>query len=225
MRFSQAVTYGLSIPKTLYFNFRCLKFREALRLPIFISYKVRLLKLNRRVIEIDESDRSPFMVKIGFNGTDEVASRKSSINLESGKLLFKGNCVIAEGCSIGVSNGGTLEFGCGFSANKNFFISCNDHVSFGDDVMIGWNVTFFDANGHPIYKDGVLKDNTKPISIGDHVWIGSESHILKGANIPNSSIIAYGSLVSSKLKEEAAIYGGVPVQTLQNCIEWKRHND
>lgn len=57
------------------------------------------------------------------------------------------------------------------------------------------------------------------------MWIGSETHVLKGANIPDGSIIAYGSLVSSKLKESNSIYGGVPAQFLQNEIEWKRHNN
>lgn len=225
MRLSQIITYCLSLPKTIYFNFRCLNTKEAVRLPIFISYKVKLRELNRNSIIIESKNVSLFMIKIGFNGTEEICSKKSLINLENGRIIFMGNCAIAEGCIISVSNGGVIEFGSDFSANKNFFISCNNHVSFGKDAMLGWNVTFFDANGHLIYKDGKLKENTKQISVGNHVWIGSETHILKGSSIPDGSIIAYGSLVSSKFVENNAIYGGTQSQILQNGIEWKRHNN
>ena len=225
MRISQLVNYCMSLPKTVYFNIRCFGFCEGIKLPVFISYKVKFMKLKRNSIEIESEHKSRFMIRIGFNGTDEIVSKKALINLENGKIVFKGESSIAAGCAINVSSGGFIEFGKDFSANKNFFISCNNHVSFGDDAMLGWNVTFFDANGHPVYKDGKLKDNTKPICIGNHVWIGSETHVLKGANIPDGSIISYGSLVSSQLKESNSIYGGVPAQFLQNGIEWKRHNN
>lgn len=225
MRFSQMIKYCLSIPKTIYFNFRCFGFSEALKTPVIVSYKVKLRGLKRNIITIDSNHISRFMIKIGFNGTEEIAPRRAIINIESGKIIFKGECAISEGCTIGVSNGGIIEFGNGFSANKNFFISCNKHVTFGDDAMLGWNVTFFDANGHPIYKDGIKKEPFKSINVGKHVWICSEAHILKGSEIPDECIIAYGSLISSKLKEENSLYGGIPGKFLQDKIDWKRYND
>lgn len=130
MKISQFITYCLSIPKTIYFNFKCLSFNEAIRIPIFISYKVELKKIKRNVIKIDSDCISTLMIKIGFNGTEEIAPKRSMINMEDGKILFKGTCAIAEGCTIGVSNGGVIEFGDNFTANKNFFISCNEHTIF-----------------------------------------------------------------------------------------------
>ena len=219
------VQYCLSIPKTIYFNFRCLKVADALKMPIFVSYKVKLLKVKRNVIEIDSDKIQRFMIKIGFNGTDEISAKKALINMEAGKIIFKGRCAISEGCTIGVSNDGILEFGDGFTANRNFFISCNQHVAFGNDAMLGWNVVIFDANGHPIYKNGIKKEPFKSICVGKHVWICSETHILKGTVIPDNSIIAYGSLLSKELKEINSLYGGIPAKLLQSDIEWKRHSD
>lgn len=88
--------------------------------------------------------------------------------------------------------------------------------------MIGWNVTLFDANGHTIFKNGKKKEAFKPILIGNHVWICSESHVLKGSEIANGSIIAYGSLIYSKFTCENSLYGGTPVRLLQQEIKWKR---
>lgn len=222
MKITQLVTYCLSIPKTLYFNFRCFELKKAIKLPIFISYKVKLKQLGKGIIEVQNDHIKLFMIKIGFNGTEEISPKKSMINLEKGKIIFKGPCAISEGCIIGVSNGGILEFGQYFSANRNFFVSCNRSVIFGDDVMIGWNVTLFDANGHTIFKNGKKKEAFKPILIGNHVWICSESHVLKGSEIANGSIIAYGSLIYSKFTFENSLYGGTPVRLLQQEIKWKR---
>ena len=106
MKISQLITYCLSIPKTIYFNFRCLNLNEAIKIPIFISYKVKFKRLKRNVIKIDSDYISTLMIKIGFNGTDEISPKRSIINMENGKIIFKGTCAISEGCTIGVSNGG-----------------------------------------------------------------------------------------------------------------------
>ena len=224
MKAAQLIIYGLSIPKTIFFNIRCFDLKTAVRLPVFIAYNVRCQHLKRGVIKVPDGAKR-FMIAIGFNGTEDIPSGKSRISLDSGSIIFHGSCSLASGCRVSVSNNGLIEFGNNFGANKNFFISCNNHTVFGDDVLIGWNVSFFDANGHPVFHHGKQKDNAKPIYIGDHVWIGSESNILKGADIPPNSIIAYGSLVAKRLEEENAVYGGNPAKKIQDDIRWEYRFD
>jgi acetyltransferase-like isoleucine patch superfamily enzyme len=222
MTIKQALNYAISVPKTIYFNFMCFEFRKAVHLPVFVAWNVKCRKLKKGSIEIPENAQT-FSIQIGFNGVEAIESGKSIFNLDSGTIIFRGNCAIASGCRIGVSNNGIIDFGDGFSANKNFFISCNKHIIFGKDAMFGWNVSFFDANGHPVYVNGEIKENTRKIEVGDHVWIGSECHVLKGTVIPCNSIIAYGSVVTTKLYEPNCVYGGNPVKKIQENINWKRH--
>lgn len=222
MKLEQVVKYLLSIPKTIYFNFRTLPVKHAIKLPIFISYSTKLLHLRRGCILLDESIQNKlFSVAIGFNGTEVVSPQKSMISLKHGNIVFKGKCHIGEGCVIDI-DGGVLTFGKRFSANRNFWISCNDSITFGDEAMIGWNTKFFDATGHKVYKGGVEKDSYKPIVIGHHVWIGSESHILKGATIPNNSIVAYGSVVTKRFERSNSIYGGSAASLIQSDISWNK---
>ena len=60
------------------------------------------------------------------------------------------------------------------------------------------------------------------IIIGNHVWIGAHSTILKGSNIKNGSIIAIKSLVSSYFENENIIIGGIPAKELKRNIYWER---
>lgn len=58
----------ISLPITVYVNFRCLPFRTALKLPLFIGYKTRLGHLSRNITFGCEP--KTFMVRIGWGGTE-----------------------------------------------------------------------------------------------------------------------------------------------------------
>lgn len=48
----------------------------------------------------------------------------------------------------------------------------------------------------------------KEVIIGKHVWIGCNSTLLKGTEIPNDSVIAAGSIISKKLMDSNVVYVG-----------------
>lgn len=54
----------------------------------------------------------------------------------------------------------------------------------------------------------------KPIVIGDDVWIGARSIILKGVHIGKGAVIAAGAVVSRDVPEYA-IVGGVPARVIK----------
>lgn len=220
----QFFIYIVSIPKTLYFNFKVLPFSIALKMPFFVAWNVKLANLKKNIVEF-ECEIKPFTVAIGFNGTPEVSPSRAYVSFRRGKVLFRGKCNIAEGCIIDVSCGGKLVFGKNFSANKNFFVSCNKEIVFGDDCMLGWNVLLFDATGHVIYKDEVQKDSFKPIYIGNHVWLCAEVHVMKGSSVADGSVVGYRSLVTSKFSEQNILIAGNPAKFVQNAIQWGNFKD
>ena len=66
----------LSIPKTIYFNFRIFNFFTACKLPIFISNNVSIKKIYYGCISINNTKITPFMIKIGIAGSEAVNSQK-----------------------------------------------------------------------------------------------------------------------------------------------------
>src|SRR3712207_7194243 len=80
-----------AIPKTLYFNFKYLPFKQAIKLPILVSHRMWLMTTGGRV-KLSSHSISPFMVKMGFNEVgifDQMRSR-GVINL-NGEIEFKGD--------------------------------------------------------------------------------------------------------------------------------------
>lgn len=133
-------------------------------------------------------------------------------------LIFEGTAEIARGSSVRI-DGGTLYIGNNFSCNKNCFISCNENVEIGSDVLLGWNIAIRDGDGHTVYPQN---SNSHSIKIGDNVWIASFVHIMKGVCIPNGSVIGYGSLCTRKFSEENTLIVGCPAGVKKENIRWER---
>lgn len=220
IRFSIFLT--LSLPKTIYFNFASLRFKQAVRLPIIVGYNVKILETHKGIIQFsDKVKRLRFgMVRIGFGGSPGIiANRYGAVCLEKGELILDGKMTMGQGASIRIN--GSLHVGENFSANKNCFISCSAKGSvIGDNVMLGWNAAIRDSDGHTVYHKGEPKRSQKPFVIGDHVWICAEAHVLKGVTLGSNSIAAYRSLVTKSFPEEGSLVGGSPATLLQEDINW-----
>lgn len=216
--FAKLLGIIISFPKTIYFNFRTLPFSQAIKLPIFIWYNVRILDAKRGVIKFPNGLR-PFMIGVGKGGTKEVIAHSyGQISIGGGTLCFLGSAGFASGVSLDCT--GDLTFGASFSTNKNAFISCSKKITFGDRVMLGDNCIIRDSDGHTVTLNGLAKTSQRPIYIGDHVWIASHAHILKGSSIPHNCIVAYRSLVTRQFDQEGALIAGSPAKVVQTGIDW-----
>ena len=61
-------------------------------------------------------------------------------------------------------------------------------------------------------ETGKISMINKPIIIGDRVWLGMRSVVLKGSNIPNGSIVAANSLVNKSYDIENCLLAGNPAE-------------
>lgn len=213
----------ISIPKTLYFNFRVFKIKYALRIPVYIHYNVELTQIYRNSIDINSKKISTFMIKIGIGGSNAIKNTKSKIYIsknKKGKIIFEGNAKFSNGIVLYV-NGGKLNFGDNFSSNKNCFLSCDNKLIFGQNVLLGWNVTIRDSDGHKIiYSEKKEKDNS--VIIGNHVWICSNVDILKNTKIGNDCVIGYRSFVTNLLAGNNKLIIGTPAKIIRNSISWEK---
>lgn len=208
----------VSLPKTICFNFRYLPLRQAVKLPAFIDYKTRIINVRRGAIQFDGPIR-PFIFKIGIKGSKGIVSNPYSVFSAKGKVVFKGKASFASGTSLRVD--GKATFGKNFSTNKNCFLSCTENVVFGDNVLLGWNVSVRDSDGHPVFYEGVQQHDRAEIHIGDHVWVASEVHILKGVTIGNDCVIGYRSTVTKSFPQDHLLIGGYPAKVLKENVDWK----
>ncbi|MCR1897886.1 sugar O-acetyltransferase [Irregularibacter muris] len=104
--------------------------------------------------------------------------------------------------------GYNIEVGENFYANFNCIILDVNKVKIGDNVLLAPNVQIYTA-AHPIDPTERLsgKEFSKPITIGDNVWIGGGTILCPGVNIGNNVTIGAGSVVTKDIPNNVVALG------------------
>lgn len=115
--------------------------------------------------------------------------------------------------------GYNIHIGKNFYSNYNLVILDEATVTIGDYVFIAPDCGIYTA-GHPINaaqrNEGL--EYAKPITIGNHVWIGGGVRIMPGVTIGNNVVIGSGSIVTKNIPDNV-IAAGNPCKVLREIAE------
>lgn len=214
---AKLIRYMSGIPKSIYVNFRLLPFQEAIFLPIMVSRKTKLRSLSGKA---HLKRVKTGIIRIGFGGTDMMDYRYDrSILKVTGDIYFQGKAKIGVGAKIMVS--GKLTLGNNFDITGDATIICAKEIQIGDGTMIAWQSILMDTDQHAIYNfDNTIINQDKKITIGNDVWIGAKSFILKGSAIPNGCIVGANTTISKEFIQKNTIIAGNPAKILRDNIQW-----
>jgi acetyltransferase-like isoleucine patch superfamily enzyme len=171
-----------------------------LRYPNLIMGKNSLI-FGKLLISIDhESD-----VRLG----DNIIFRSAT------KYNFVG---INKPVSIAVNKNAELSIGdnCGFSGTS---IYVSQKLVIGKYCNFGGNTAIWDTDFHPLEFKArrfyeVSKIFTSPIVIGNDVFVGANSIILKGVTIGDRAIIGAGSIVTKDIPKDE-VWAGNPAKFIR----------
>lgn len=144
-----------------------------------------------------------------------------------GKITFKGRCSFGRGSKVIVDKQSSLVIGRNFNCTGRCNIETHKGLSFGDNCVLSWDITILDTDFHPIYNSSnEIQNHDKAINIGNNVWIGCKSTILKGVNIPNNVVVAAGMTLTNSTECENVIIGssGANIRVLRKDIHRKAIN-
>jgi acetyltransferase-like isoleucine patch superfamily enzyme len=102
-------------------------------------------------------------------------------------------------------------------------ITARNRIEIGSDVLIGSGVVVTDNDAHPIKPENRRFSNnikSAPVLIGDNVFIGARSLILKGVSIGDNSAIAAGSIVVKDVLPYEIVAGN-PAKVIGDCRDKK----
>lgn len=141
-----------------------------------------------------------------FNQTNPTNEQKRQALMK--QLFHKiGKRPFIEG-PLYTSYGCHTTIGDDFYANFNLTIVDDIDVTIGDHVMCGPNV-MISVTGHPL--EGPRRRNgeqfSKPVHIGNDVWIGGNVAILPGVSIGNNVVIGAGSVVTRSVPDNVVVVG------------------
>lgn len=211
----------LGLPKSIYFCFKYLPLGLAIRLPVLLSHHVCLANM-KGTVHITASKITVGLIKIGF-GEVGIFDRKYSRTIwqnNGGGVTFKGKCSIGHGSRISINKMGELIFGENFGISAESHIVCSKKIQFGNDVLISWQCLIMDTDFHKVFSKSE-QNVDQSVCIGNHVWIGCRSTILKGTNIADNCVIAANSNVVRGTYDNHTIIAGNPAIIVKRDIEWE----
>lgn len=118
-------------------------------------------------------------------------------------------------CCFVVGENARLKIGKNTGISQSAIV-CTSSIVIGDNVKIGGGVRIYDTDFHSLdwhtrrcRQLDLKRKKSLPIVIGNDVFIGARSIILKGVTIGDRSIIAAGSVVTKNIPADC-IAGGNP---------------
>ena len=158
------------------------------------------------------------------------------LHVENGQLLIgsdfkcnnkvKSNSIgLIQPCVFNISfPGSRIKIGnnVGISGSS---ICARKSVTIGNNVLIGSGCLITDSDAHPIdWQDrregSEVKVQCAPVVIGNDVFIGARSIILKGVTIGDRAVIGAGSVVSKDVPSDCIVAGN-PARIIKYTLPQK----
>lgn len=163
-------------------------------------------------VQIEPGASGKFLINFRRGGRGNVATiGKTHILGSKVQIDFFGS-----EANVGISSGTTFV---------NISIEIGDHgsVTIGEDCMFSHGIVIGQTDQHPIFEvaTGKRLNYGKPISIGNHVWVGRDVKLLGGFTIGDGSIVGAGSTTSSRFPKNVLIVGS-PAHVLREGVMWAR---
>jgi acetyltransferase-like isoleucine patch superfamily enzyme len=139
-----------------------------------------------------------------------------------GRLIIDGRVTVASGCQWEIGPDAVARIGGGtyFSPSTQVVVSVG--LTIGADCAIGWNSAFLDDDRHTTRdSEGAARDRCAPITLGDHVWVGSHAKVLKGVKLADGCIVAAGSTVTRSVLTPRTLVAGTPARPVREGVTWE----
>lgn len=207
--------------KTIVFNLRYLPFSQAKRFPVFISSRTHIEKCR---LSFYKGCGQTGDLTFGFVDKQYIYPKPCHLCIE-GTIITKGYGMhdFGPGTIISISKDAVLVLGNNFASSYDLQIKVADRIEVGQNNMWSYGIEIRDTDSHSIFGDaggGRINPN-KPIILGDNVWIGCRTTIMKGVYIASNTIIAASSIVSKSQEEMNTIISS-DGKILKHFNHWSR---
>lgn len=133
----------------------------------------------------------------------------------AGSIRCRGRIIVND--DVMLYSKGELILGENFGINSYSRIVAHEKIEIGNNVTIGQMVSILDHDhkyliqGDTMGLDGY---RTAPVRVGDNVWIGDKSTILKGVTVGKNVVIGANTLVNRDVPDNCVV-GGIPFKILK----------
>lgn len=208
--------------KTLYLNFRCLPFKQAIHFPI-LCYGPMRIKLLAGKITLRDIRKG--ILKIGVDCAGYRTKGVTTLTLlPESNFEIEGNVIICQGASILLGRKAILTMKDNSTLGDDAEIICKRRISIGYMTDITWQCQVTDYGSHLVMdcETGWVSTIYREVEIGDYCWIGNRTTVQLGTRLPNRTIVASNSLLNKNYTamglQSYSLIGGQPAKLLKTGV-------
>ena len=154
------------------------------------------------------------------DGIGPAGIGRAVLDLAAGsRLVTDGWVILGPGVQAILGRDAELHIGSWTYLSGNSQVLCRESIDIGSQCAFGWNVLIMDSDSHELSAGGVVRPQTAPVRIGDHVWLGAGVTVLKGVTIGDGVVIGAGSVVTSDVPP-GSLAAGSPARVIKDSVEW-----
>lgn len=213
--------YFRTLCKTVYFNIRVFGITKAFKFNVIIGPRIILGELHKGCIVLANPHFGCLRIGVGEGSFHKGKQAIGYVSFgEGAQLKCNGKAFMAQGIVLKLSNSAHVELGDRFSANYSCIISIEGKLVCNNNTRLGWEVTVIDSDGHVVKNlaHENIVNNCRPVQLGEDVWLGAKSTIMKGVSLANNTIVPYGSIITKSNDRENCIFGGSPNRILKENV-------
>lgn len=102
----------------------------------------------------------------------------------------------------------------------------DENFTIGEDCLFSWGIKVRTSDGHSVVDLETNKaiNLPKDVFISNKVWVGEDVRFLKGARIPENSVVGAGAVVTKCFTDDdsCSVIGGFPAKVLKRGVTWDR---
>lgn len=148
------------------------------------------------------------------------AGRGVVVLKKNGEIRVGARVVLHKGCKLsawGTDGRANITIGNHTYIGDRTEIHAGQSVKIGDDCDISWDCCILDRDYHKLDTETEV---FRPVTIGNHVWIGCNALILKGVTVGDGAVIAAGSVVTRDVPPRCLVAGN-PAKVIREEVTWK----
>lgn len=141
---------------------------------------------------------------------------------ELGKINFMHNVIITSSWG----NNQYFKFGDNSDCNGMavFLLEENVGVKIGDNTIMSIGIVIRPTDIHSVIDintNNILNIPKHPVVIGNHCWIGQGAFFLKGAVVPDNTIVGMGAVVAKEFEKNYTAIAGNPAKVIKENVTWR----
>lgn len=134
---------------------------------------------------------------------------------DGGRVFIGRNCSLDRFVTILVKHG-TLTLGDDCYVGIGSVLCARDAITIGQGVLIAEYVTIRDQDH--VFSAGLTLNQsgfrTRPVTIGDNVWLGAKVTVMRGVTIGENAVIGANSVVTGDIPANVVAVG-VPARVIR----------